>query len=330
MKKWYSSSLLALASGFAAAAFLVLLFSAKPLTSLLSFFTSPFSSVYFFGSMLNTAGLLLFGSLGASIALLSGNINLGGEGQVYAGGLITALILHRFNSFLSPLAAITAVILICGALTLIPILLKMYRRTSELLTSFLFSASIIPLIDWAIANPLRDQTQNLLATPSILDRYRLRSLLPPSKFTVSFFIAAALCLIVYFLIFKTRPGSLFRISGKAPEFAVYAGLNTKKHNILAMCASGSLHGLCGFFAVTGMYYTAHQGFYLGMGWNALSIALIAKRNPILLIPASLILSYIFTASDYAVLTNNFSFNMTSIIQAAVLLVISVSHIRRKK
>ncbi|MBP7480291.1 MAG: ABC transporter permease [Spirochaetaceae bacterium] len=330
MKKWYSSSLLALASGFAAAAFLVLLFSAKPLTSLLSFFTSPFSSVYFFGSMLNTAGLLLFGSLGASIALLSGNINLGGEGQVYAGGLITALILHRFNSFLSPLAAIAAVTILCALLTLIPILLKIYRRTSELLTSFLFSASIIPLIDWAIANPLRDQTQNLLATPSILDRYRLRSLLTPSKFTVSFFIAVLLCLVLYFLIFKTRPGSLFRISGKANEFAVYAGLNTKKHNIIAMCASGSLHGLCGFFAVTGMYYTAHQGFYLGMGWNALSIALIAKRNPILLIPASLILSYIFTASDYAVLTNNFSFNMTSIIQAAVLLVISVSHIRRKK
>lgn len=330
MNKWYTSSLLALSSGFICALILVLLLSSNPLLSLFSFFTSPFSSVYFFGSMLNTAGILLFASLGASIALLSGNINLGGEGQIYAGGLISALILQRFDFFFSPLAAIFVVVIICGLLTLIPILLKLYRGTSELLTSFLISASCIPLIDWAIANPLRDQNQNLLATPSILERFRLTPLLPPSKFTGSFFIVLLLCTLCYVLLFKTRPGSLYKISGKAPEFAMYAGLNTKKHNILGMFVSGSLHGLCGYAAVAGMHYTAHQGFYVGMGWNALSIALIANRNPLLLIPSAIILSYIFTASDYAILTNNFSFNITSIIQAAVLLVISVSHLRGKK
>jgi len=330
VKKFLTPSLSALASGFASAVILVSIFSENPFSAVVSFFSSPFASPYFFGSMLNTSSLLLFASLGASLALLSGNINLGGEGQVYAGGLITSVILNRFDSFLSPLAAAVCVIAGCAVLTLIPALLKIYRRTSELLSSFLLSASLIPLIDWAIANPLRDKKQNLLATPSIPEQFTLPSLLPPSKVNISFFIIITLCVVFYILLYKTRPGSLFRISGKAREFAQYSGLPVNKYSILAMCASGSFHGLCGYFAVTGMYYTAHQGFYLGMGWNALTVSLIAKSHPLLLLPSALLLSYMFTASDYAVLTNNVSFNMTSIIQASVLLVISVSKTGRRK
>ena len=321
-------SLLALASGFICASVLVLFFSPSPLQSLISFFTAPFSSMYFFGSMLNTAAILLFGAIGASIALLSGNFNLGGEGQVYVGGLVTALILSKLDFFFAPLLAVAAVILVCGLLTLLSILLKIYRNSNEILTSFLISASCIPLLDWAIANPLRDQNQNLLSTPAIFERFRLSQLLAPSPFTISFFIAIILCLVVYAILFKTKEGELFRISGKAGEFALYAGLKTKTYSILAMTLSGSFHGLAGFFVVVGMHYTCHQGFYVGMGWNALTLALIAHKNPLALIPSALFLSYIFTASDYAVLTNNFSFNMTFIIQAAVLLVISATRLGR--
>lgn len=321
-------SLLALASGFICASILVVFFSPSPLQSLISFFTAPFSSTYFFGSMLNTTALLLFGGIGASLALISGNFNLGGEGQIYVGGLVTALILSKLDFSFAPLIAVAAVIFVCGFLTLISILLKIYQNSNELLTSFLISASCIPLLDWAIANPLRDQSQNLLSTPAIFEKFRLSQLLSPSPFTISFFIAITLCIIMYAVLFKTKEGELFRISGKASEFSLYAGLKTKTYSIVAMTLSGSFHGLTGFFAVVGMHYTCHQGFYVGMGWNALTVALIAHRNPLALIPSALFLSYIFTASDYAVLTNNFSFNMTFIIQAAVLFVISATKLGR--
>ncbi|HBG36374.1 MAG TPA: ABC transporter permease, partial [Treponema sp.] len=108
------------------------------------------------------------GSLGSSVALLSGNYNLGGEGQVYLGGLITALILSKLDIFFAPLLAIILVIIASALLSFIPIILKLYRGASELLTSFLLSAALIPLIDWAIAIPLRNKGQNLLATSPIL------------------------------------------------------------------------------------------------------------------------------------------------------------------
>ena len=53
-------------------------------SALQTLFTGAFSSSYYIGSMLNTMALLLTAGLGASVAVKSGNMNLGGEGQIYS------------------------------------------------------------------------------------------------------------------------------------------------------------------------------------------------------------------------------------------------------
>ena len=90
-----------------------------------------------------------------------------------------------------------------------------------------------------------------------------------------------------------------------------------------MLLSGSLHGLCGFFAVTGTHFTCHSGFYSGFGWNALTAALIAGKNPLMLIPSVLVLSFIYTGCEKTVLTGSMNPDMTFIIQAVILLFVTV-------
>ncbi len=318
-------SVTAAAAGIGTVVILILCTSPSPGKALAAFFTGPFTSVFYFGNMLNTAGLLCFAAAGACIALQGGTFNLGGEGQIYVSGFAAAILLDRFADVPSPaaLAAAFAAAAAAGALMgFLPGLLKGMRGINELLTSFLLSGALIPVIDYLISSVFRDKQKNLLATPMIAEKFRLTGLLPPSSFNISFFIALTVTAAAAVFLFKTGRGYILRTSGTAPEFAVNAGFSRAAVSVQSMTVSGAFHGMTGFFAVTGTYFTCHAGFYSGMGWNALAAALIAKKNPQAVFPAALVLSYLTTASDRAVLTSGFSFDSASLIQAAVFLFIS--------
>ena len=64
----------------------------------LSFFLTTLTTPYYLGSMLNTATLFVIASLGAIFCTKSGELNLGGEGQIYLGGFITAILLNAFST----------------------------------------------------------------------------------------------------------------------------------------------------------------------------------------------------------------------------------------
>lgn len=114
-----------------------------------------------------------------------------------------------------------------------------------------------------------------------------------------------------------------QVWGSAPLFAKYCGYSSIENSFLSLSISGALHALTGFFAVAGTYYTCHKGFYSGMGWNALSAALIAQSNPLAIIPVSLVLSWLYTSADRVALTQGFGFDISGIIQGVVLFSIAI-------
>ena len=126
----------------------------------------------------------------------------------------------------------------------------------------------------------------------------------------------------WFLLNRTAWGRQLCILGTSPEFSRYAGFACRKLSLSSAFISGGLHGLCGAAAILGTYFTCHQGFYSGMGWNALSSALIAGANPLLLIPSSLFMGFITTYSNKFALYHNFGFDMSSMLQAVILFLIS--------
>lgn len=312
---------------------LLLLNSDRPFESLCSFFAVPFSASYYFGTWLNSAALLSFAAVGMCVSFRCSCFNLGGEGQIYLGGFIAAIMLNAFSG-VQPFVALTATflvtVLVSCAIGLLSGLLKIYRNINELLSSFLISSAILPLVDYAVSGPLRDSKGMLLATPFIDKTFRLKSILKPSALNVSFFVVILISVLTGLFLFFTRKGYQLRCTGKAPEFSEYCGFSTEKLYVSSMCFSSVMHGLSGFFAVIGTYYTCHEGFSAGMGWNALSIALIAKSNPFFVLPSALLLAYIITATDCAVLENSMSLNSTFLVQGVVLIVVSAQFIIEQK
>ena len=297
--------------------------------TLSAFFIGPWSSLWFIGNTLDGIALLLVVSLAAAIAFRGGTFNLGGEGQIYLGGLAASVVLLAgwFGAAWGPLllffAALAAMVL--GALMGgISGLLKKKAGMNELISSFLFSSALIPVADYLIKGPWRDSGSNLLALPVFRDDLILSRLLVPSNLSVSFIFAILLVFAGHVFINRTGKGYQLKISGAAPDFARFGGMDPEKVWVPAMASSGALYALAGFFAVAGTYGRCHAGFSGGLGWSAIAVALIARNRPLALLPAALIYGWLKAGSDSALLAAGLTLETSSLIQAAVLLFATVS------
>jgi len=298
-------------------------------------------NLYYIGSALNLSALYMIAACGSLLSIKSGELNLGGEGQIYLGGFISAVILaalplpsqaasFSIQAVFILILALLAAFSLSALLTLLSAALKLLRNADFLFTSFIASAAIIPFIDGLITGPARNQAGNLLATPFIDERLRLPQMLPPSPLNVSFIISIILCILLWFLINRSSWGRQLTILGISPAFSDFSAYSRKRLTITSSILSGGMHGLCGATAIIGTYYTCHIGFYSGSGWNAFSTALIARANPLLLIPSSLFMAFVTTYSNRFALYNNYGFDISSLIQAVILFIISFPFIRNNK
>ena len=290
--------------------------------------------MYYFGLMLSLSSVYMLAGLGATLSLKTRQINLAGEGLIYAGGFITAVLLDIFARAKIPsLFAITLAFLVAAATGAILMVfcefLRKYKHADFLLTSFITSSAIIPLIDGLIAGPFRTKTGNLLATPYIIQAYRFKSILKPSPLNASIFVAIALCIAAHFFFKKTKAGNQVNIYGISPKFSHYSGFPCTTITFTTAGLSGAFHTLAGAVAVCGTYFSCHSGFYSGIGWNALTVALLARTKPILLIPFSVFVSALMTYSGKLSLYSNFDFDIGMLLQAIILFVVSTSSFFRR-
>lgn len=309
--------------------FIICTASTDPDETLRAFFLGPWASPWFLGNTLDSIGLLLTASLGITLAFRGGCFNLGGEGQIYLGGLAAAVVLLAGENLsggeaaalvcLAALAAMTA----GGAMGAVSGILKRYTGANELITSFLLSAALSPAADYCIAGLLRNPAENLLATPRFGSALLLPKLLPPSALSLSFLFALGLICLGHIFLYRTVWGYRFRISGSVPAFARYGGINPDHYIIPSMTASGTLNGLAGFFAMAGTYGLCHQGFPGGLGWNAVAVSLIARNRPLALFPAALIYGWLKAGSESALLGRGLNFETSAFIQAAILIMATI-------
>ena len=307
-------------------AVLAFILSKTPGRTLFFFFFGPFLNVYSFGNMLNSAIPLILGGLGVSIAMQTGSLNLGGEGQIYSGAFVatvTALALPfsaaapPLIGFFGGLIAILAGAFFAGAAAALSGFCKARWNTNELISSFLLSNALILIVNYLVSGPFLDPETNLQSTKKIADAFRLPLILPPSNLSAALFIALAAVIAVRIFLKRMKLGYEFRMAGTNEMFARYGGINTRLNTVLAMFFSGALYGLAGGLMVFGAYYGTIKEFSAGLGWNGLAAALIAGFNPPALIPASLFLAWISSGAKIAMQNSDITFEVASIVQSVI-------------
>lgn len=324
---------LSLSFAFLLVCLLIFFYSKNPLGALKAFFTINVSSAWYFGNMLDKMALLLFASVGISFAFKAGLFNLGGEGQIYLAAFLTSVLLETSPISFSKLYLIFVFCIVCLCLMFVGFvlgLLKAFYNIDELISSFLLSSAITPILDFLILSRMNGSSSLLLATKKIDKLFFFPFLLPPSSFNVSFIIAVLFCIATYLFFEKTRVGYHFKMYGSAKEFAFFSGFNDKASIIVPLTFSSFAHALTGFFAIVGTYHLCHLHFSASLGWNAIAVALIAKGNIFLLIPSAFLYAYLINASDAIVAKSYISFDASIFFSAVVFLFISANLFNMKK
>ncbi len=311
---------LTLAISFVLVIVLIFLLSKVPGTTILYFFAGAFMNRYYLGNMLNSAVPLVFTGLAIAVAFKSSVFNLGGEGQVYAGGLAATavcLALPAANGFLGGAAAVAGALAVSAVLSGLSGWFRMRWDADEMISSFLLSAAIILVVNWVITGPLDDPANNLLATLPIGPQYALSKLFPPSKLNISAFFSLAAAALVWLFMNRTHAGYEMRMCGLNREFARYGGINVRTYLVLPMVLSGALNGLAGAFSVMGTHGMAIKGFSGGMGWNGIAVALIARNNPLAVVPAALLFAWLEAGAKAAMLHGDVTFEIAAIAQSCI-------------
>jgi ABC-type uncharacterized transport system permease subunit len=298
----------------------MLLLSREPLAAVYWFFIGPFTNGYALGNMLNTAVPLVFTGLGISLAFTSSVFNLGGEGQVYAGGLAATAVCLAFpagNGYLVGLLAIVAGIGVSAVLAGLSGFFRMRWDADEMISSFLVSAAVILVVNFFITGPLDDPANNLLSTYTIGGQYRLLGIFAPSKLNTSAFLALAAAGLAWVFLKRSHTGYEMRICGLNREFARYGGINVSTYLVLPMALSGALHGAAGGLAVMGTYGASIKGFATGMGWNGIAVALIARNNPLAVVPAALLFAWLDAGARSATLHSDVTYEIVAVVQSVI-------------
>jgi len=284
----------------------------------------PFRSALAFGNFLETTAKLILAGLAASMAFSSGCFNLGGEGQVLAGGLAAAAVAVYFPELPRVLALTMALAMgLCagGIIGTVSGVLRAKWQVDELISTFLISAAALNFGDALLVGPLRDAESYLIAAPPLPSAYRLLPWWPPSRLSAVLIWAALLTTITHIFLRFTIWGYRWRLRKASIAFASYVGINTSSIAVVSLAASGAFYGLTGVAALMGSGQ-AVQGFTSNLGWDGLAIALVAGTRPRWVPVFAMIYAWFILGAQTAMLSSGFSFALSGLVQATIFFLVT--------
>jgi simple sugar transport system permease protein len=317
--------LLTIGISFAIVIVLILALSKMPGTAMYYFFVGPFTKSYYLGTMLNQAVGLIFTGLGIAVAFSSSTFNLGGEGQAYSGAVVATVIclaLPTAAGILGGAAALGAAVAIGALLAGLSGVFRRWWGTDLLISSFLISSAVILIVNYLITGPLDDPTNSMLTTGRIAQQYRFLRIFRPSQLNIGAFFALGAMLATHFFMRRTHWGYEMRMCGINREFSRYGGINVGRYLVVPMAISGGFHGLAGGVAVLGTHYRCLKGVTAGLGWNGIAVALIAKNNPIAVIPAALFFAYLDAGAEAAMLHADVTIELAAIAKSVIFFLVT--------
>jgi len=253
-------------------AVMLLFLKANPVEAYRALWVGAFGSTNAFAETLVKATPLLLVALGICISFRGDVINIGGEGQMIVGAILATWVGLTFTGLPGWLVIVLAMLAgfigggIWGG---IPGFLKAYFNVNEILSTVMMNAIAVQFMNFMLRGPMIDPSQALLAskipqTARLLEAFRLPRW-TPTRLHLGALIAVVLAVLVYILLWRTTLGYRIRAVGQNPNASRYAGINVKRHVVLALLLSGAFAGLAGMIQVSLIGYAA-GGAFLGMAY----------------------------------------------------------------
>ncbi|MDW8200180.1 MAG: ABC transporter permease [Cyanobacteriota bacterium SKYGB_h_bin112] len=282
--------LVAILAALLVGAGLISLVGVNPLRAYGILFTESLFNYYGLGNTLTKLSPLLFSSLGVLVALRAGQFNIGGEGQIYLGGLGSALVGLYVKGLPTiihlPLALVTGFLF--GAIWgFIPGYLKAVRGVNEVITTLLLNYIGLNLISYLVQGPLMEPKAPSPFSPLLAPSAWLPIILPQSQAHAGVILGLVAAIVLWIGLQKSALGYQIDVVGRNPTAARYAGISVARTIVLALTLAGGLAGLAGAGEVMGLKHRLFEKFSPGYGFDAIAIAFLSRGSVIGVILTSL-------------------------------------------
>lgn len=282
-------------------AVIVVAFGGNPWTVAKTIVNNSLAEEIFLGQTIMTAAILILTGLAAAIPFTARLWNIGGEGQMFAGAVVSVTLGIMLPEGTSH--GLFVLILIVGAAAggavwgSVPGVLKAYFGINEIVTSLMlnflafFAANYVVTVAWP---EIYAQLQSL----EIHDNAHFPDFWASAKVDISVFIALAAAVAAWILITRTSLGFSIRSVGANPRAARLAGVRTRLVTVSSFVAAGAAGGLAGAVTVGGVHHDLALDLWISnYGYVGIAVALLARLNPMAVLPAAFIFSTLRVGSN---------------------------------
>ena len=281
--------LLAVLLSMLCAAALIALSGHGPFGAFAAMAAGAVGSAHQFGAALNRTTPYLLAGAGVALCFRAGIINIGAEGQIAVGGIgaaAAALALPIGQPLLAVVVSLLGGALAGAVWAGVATAIHLGRRVHEVLTTLLLNFVALLLVQQALAGPLGQFGAGFLQSP-LMPRAAWLPRLPGIDANPGFLIALVGAALLSFVLWRTRFGFALRVAGSSRPAAAYAGFSLTQLTWGVMLLAGALAGLAGGIEVLGVQRRLIEGFSLGFGFKAVTVALLGALEPLAVVPAAL-------------------------------------------
>ncbi|MHB8627954.1 MAG: ABC transporter permease [Aggregatilineales bacterium] len=299
-------------------------------------------------TLVKMAPLILSG-LAVAFAFKGGLFNIGAQGQLTIGALLSAWIGFGIPNLTPALHIVLGLLagVIGGMLWgLIPGLLKAYTGAHEVISTIMLNYVAALLVGWAVSPAQAERPAGPLAacqtlgscsssrTPLILDSAQLPALYTPavsgqSVLHIGVFLAIAVAILVSIVIYRTTFGFELRMVGLNSGAARYSGINVPRLTVITLVIAGGLAGLSGAIQTQGVNYRFETNQNETTGFDSIAVSLLAANDPIAVIPSAFLFGALEAGSTQMQTTSHVPTDLIGVIQALILMFVAANQIIRR-
>lgn len=267
-----------------------IMFKASPLDIISSLFKGIFGTKRRIWLFVRDTALLLGVGLALLPAFKMKFWNLGGNGQILMGALVTIAIMR--SSIGKNNVLIANILMVIGSITVgaiwavIPAIFKAFFKTNEslftLMMNYIASGIVAYFLSvWSVNGTGVLGQVKTGHLPQIENAHLLTIL-----------VVAVLTALMHVYMKHCKQGYEISVVGESENTAKYIGINVKKVIIRTLAISGAICGIIGLLLAGAIDHSINEQTAQNMGFTAIMVAWLAKFNPLIMILSSLLIAFL--------------------------------------
>jgi ABC-type uncharacterized transport system permease subunit len=277
--------LIAILFGFLAGAVIMIVSGNNPIAAYSALMSGIFGTPYDFGETMQRMTPLIFSGLAVAFAFRTGLLNIGVEGQLIVGwftSVLVGIVIEAPMIIHLPLALLAGAL--AGALWgFVPGILKARFQVHEVIVTIMMNYIAMHVVNHFIRNYMIESGQRtaFINDSASLSSDFLANVTNFSRLHWGFLVAIIACVIMWFILWKTKKGFELRSVGYNKHASSYAGMSVNMNIILSMSVSGAFAGVGGAMLGLGTYnYANILPSFTNYGFDGIAVALLGSSTSI--------------------------------------------------